>query len=119
MAWRIETDPRAEYLAIRILGDAGARAADEVAAAILREIAAHPCSRVLVDIREVEGRLSVLDTFDVVSNYHSSARGIRAAIIDLPENRSWFEFYETVSTNRGYHHKVFIDPEEAIRWLIT
>ncbi len=119
MAWRIETDPRVQYLAIRILGDAGARVAEEIAAAILREVAAHPCSRVLVDIREVEGRLRVLDTFDLVSSYHSSAQGIRAAIVDLPENRSWFEFYETVSANRGYHHRIFTDLEEAIRWLTT
>jgi len=103
---------------MRVLGTADVRVAGEIIAGILREMEAHQCSRLLVDIRGIEGRLSILDTFSIVSNY-SSSQGMRTAIIDLPENRSWFEFYETVCTNRGYHHKVFTDPEEAVRWLTT
>ena len=116
MAWRIETDLQPGYLTIRILGDADARVAEEIIAAVFREIAAHNCPRLLIDIREVDGRLGVLETFNVVSTY-SSIAGIRAAIVDRPENRNWSDFYETVSLNRGYDNRVFTDIDKAVEWL--
>jgi hypothetical protein len=116
MAWRIETDLQPGYLTIRILGNADARVAEEIIAAVFCEIAAHNCPRLLIDVRGVDGRLGVLDTFSMVSTYPVMA-GIRAAIVDRPENRSWSDFYETVSLNRGYDNQVFTDIDKAVEWL--
>ncbi|MEN6575616.1 MAG: hypothetical protein ABFD90_04675 [Phycisphaerales bacterium] len=116
MAWSIETDVRPGYLAIRILGHADARVSEEIVGAVFSEIRAHGCPRLLIDIRGVDGRLGVLDTFNLVSSYPGIA-GVRAAIVDRPENRSWSDFYETVSVNRGYDNKVFTDIDKAIEWL--
>ncbi len=116
MTWSIETDLRPGYLVIRILGHADARVSEEIVAAVFREIAAHSCSRLLIDVRGVEGRLGVLETFNLVSTY-PSMQGVRAAIVDRPENSSWYGFYETVSVNRGYDNRVFIDSDQAIEWL--
>lgn len=116
MAWRIETDLQPGYLLIRILGDADARVAGEIVTGVFREIAAHKCSRLLIDVRDVKGRMSVWETFSLVSD-HPPAQGMRAAIVDRPENRDWYEFYETVSVNRGYHNRVFTDLDEAVAWL--
>jgi hypothetical protein len=117
MAWRIETDLHPDYLVIRILGSVDAQSAGDAVAAVLREITTHNCSRLLTDIREVEGRMSILETFRLVSD-HPAIQGMRAAIVDRPENSEWYEFYETASVNRGYHNKVFTDIEKAIEWLI-
>ncbi len=116
MAWRIETDLQPGYLVIRILGNADARVAGEIVASVFREIAAHNCARLLIDVRNVEGRMSVWETFSLVSA-HPPMQGVRAAILDRPENREWYEFYETVSVNRGYHNKVFTDFDKAVEWL--
>jgi hypothetical protein len=116
MAWQIETDVQPGYLAIRILGNADARVTGEIIAGVFREIASHNCPNLLIDIRGIDGRLGVLETFNLVSS-HPSIQGVRAAIVDRPEYNSWFEFYETVSVNRGYHNKVFTDIEKAIEWL--
>jgi len=116
MEWRIETEFQSGYLTIRILGQAGARVSEEIVAAVFREIAANNCLRLLIDIRDVEGRLGVLDTFGLVSTY-PTIPGMRAAIVDRPENKNWSDFYETVSVNRGYQNKVFTDIDEAIKWL--
>jgi hypothetical protein len=116
MTWRIETDLQPGYLIIRILGNADDRVSGEIVAGVFREIAAHKCPKLLVDIRGVEGRLGVLETFNLVSS-HPSIQGVRAAIVDRPEYSNWFEFYETVSVNRGYHNKVFTEMEKAIEWL--
>lgn len=116
MAWRIETDLQPGYLIIRILGNADDRVSGEIVAGVLHEIAAHHCPKMLVDIRGVEGRLGVFETFNLVSS-HPSMQGVCAAIVDRPEYSSWFEFYETVSVNRGYHNKVFTEIEKALEWL--
>lgn len=116
MAWRVEADPQPGYLIIRILGRADARVSDEIIAAIFREMAAHNCMRVLADIRGVEGRLGVLETFNMVSTY-PCIPGLRVAILDRPEDKSWSDFYETASVNRGYDNRVFTDLEKAVEWL--
>ncbi len=51
------------------------------------------------------------------STGHPPVQGVRAVIVDRPENRSWYEFHETVSVNRGYHNKVFTDFDKAVEWL--
>ena len=116
MAWRIDTDLQPGYLMLRIIGNAEARVTGEIVAAVYREIMASNRSKVIVDIREVDGRLTVLETFNMVSGF-PSLQGIRAAVIDRPENNQWFEFYETVSVNRGYCNKVFTEMEIAMDWL--
>ncbi|MEN6332637.1 MAG: hypothetical protein ABFE01_00155 [Phycisphaerales bacterium] len=116
MAWRIETDVQPGYLVIRVFGQADGRVAGEIIAGVFREIASHDCSNFLIDIRGIDGRLGVLETFHMVSTYPSQ-QGVRAAIVDRPEYSNWYEFYETVSVNRGYHNKVFTDIEKAIEWL--
>ena len=61
--------------------------------------------------------LGVLETFNLVSNYPSTQGSARRLWIGR-KTANWFEFYETVSVNRGYHNKVFTDMEKAIEWLI-
>ena len=116
MTWSIETEVQPDYVTIRILGQAAARVSEEIVAAVFREIAAHNCLRLLIDVRGVEGRLGVLETFNLVSSY-PSIQGMRAAIVDRPENSDWSDFYETVSVNRGYCNRVFVDIDKAIAWL--
>jgi len=116
MEWRIETDVQPDHLVIRILGRTCARAAEEIIAGVFREIASHDHSNLLIDIRGAEGRLGILETFGLVSTY-PPMRELRVAIVDRAENSSWYEFYETVTVNRGYHNKVFTDIDKAIEWL--
>jgi len=118
MEWRIETDVQPDYLVIRIVGRASARVAGDIIAAVFREIASHNHTNLLIDIRGADGRLGVLETFNLVSNY-PVIQGVRAAIVDRPEHGSWFEFYETVTVNRGYHNRVFTDIDKAIEWLTS
>ncbi len=117
MAWSVEGEVHPGYLTIRIAGNANADVSHEIIAAVFREMAMYSCPRVFIDIRSVEGRLGVLETFSMVSAYPSMG-GLRVAIVDRPENSNWYEFYETVSVNRGYNNKVFTDPERAIAWLL-
>jgi hypothetical protein len=77
-------------------------------------------SKVLVDVRELEGRLGILDSYLLVTEVFDKLRGKgmrKAAIVDEPVSslREWF--LETVARNRGFNFRVFADQEDALKWL--
>jgi len=96
-----------------------------VVASLVTEIAQatieHQKENVLVDVRELKGRLGVFDSYYLVTKDFQRLRGkgiLKAAIIDrpLPKTRDWF--LETVSQNRGFNLKIFDNPENALAWLL-
>ena len=72
---------------------------------------------VLIDIRSIQGKLGVLDAFNLVRNYPSETPRIRAAIVDREENKRQMKFFETVSLNAGYSTQCFTDIDAARDWL--
>jgi hypothetical protein len=79
------------------------------------------CGKILIDVRELEGWLSVFDSYYLVTKDFQRLRGkgiVKAAIVDrpLPKSREWF--LEIVSHNRGYNLKIFENPEAALEWLL-
>lgn len=79
--------------------------------------------RILVDVREMAGRLDTLETYDVAGRQLPSQAGVRqliqTALLDLTDNLERIHFFETVATNRGMMFKVFDDRDEALRWLLA
>jgi hypothetical protein len=77
--------------------------------------------KALVDIRALDGRLSVWDTIKLVETYFVKLRDRdvlkQAALVDLADNRERYQFFETVARNRGYNLLVFEDVEKAEEWL--
>jgi hypothetical protein len=81
---------------------------------------ANHLSKVLIDVRELKGRLGILDSYLVVTRLFEKLRGKgihKAAIVDerVPSLGGWF--LETVARNRGFNFRVFADQEEALEWL--
>lgn len=79
--------------------------------------------KVLVDVRELEGRLSTIEGYEI-SNQHfpkmrDSSKITHGAIvdIDLKEYEDSYRFFETVAVNRGFMLRIFSDPDQAIAWL--
>jgi hypothetical protein len=96
-----------------------------VVASLVTEIAQatieHHKEEVLVDVRELEGRLGVFDSYYLVTKDFQRLRGkgiLKAAIVDrpLPLMKDWF--LETVSQNRGFNLKIFDNPENGLAWLL-
>jgi len=76
--------------------------------------------KVLIDVRELEGQLGILDSYLVVTEMFEKIRGKglrKAAIVDrqAPSLRGWF--LETVARNRGFNFRIFASQEEALEWL--
>ena len=79
---------------------------------------------VLVDVRQVAGRLpTILDRFDMgvrVAEQHVSRKPrIRFALLGHEPMIHPERFGELVARNRGADARAFTDKEEALRWLVA
>ena len=66
----------------------------------------HQKNRILIDVRELSGRLSVFDSFMIVANEFPRLREKgslkKAVIVDKQSNSYRFRFFETIARNRGF-----------------
>jgi hypothetical protein len=77
-------------------------------------------SKVLIDVRELEGRLRVLDRYFIVTDVFQRLRGQgvqKAAIVDEQASPLHRWFLEAVAVNRGFNLRVFADKQDALEWL--
>ena len=77
--------------------------------------------KVLADVRALEGRLNMIEAFDIPDKYFPKMRNrsviTRNAIVDLKEYENSYKFFENVAVNRGFHLRIFPNIEEALEWL--
>ncbi len=77
--------------------------------------------RAVVDVRAMGGKLSILETFRLVTSCFLRLRNWhvlrKAAIVDREDVRPRYKFLETVADNRGYNLRIFEDTAEALSWL--
>ena len=81
----------------------------------------HGYSKILIDVRELDGLLSGLSSYKVVTEDFQRLRGLglkKAAIVDRPLPNLRIRLFELVARNRGFNLKVFDDPEKALDWLL-
>lgn len=86
--------------------------------AVLEACLEHQCTRVLCDERDLEYRLSTIDTFQLAeAAVQAAPKLVRIAIATGPDNLEDASFYETVAKNRGLSVKVFQELVEARDWV--
>ena len=75
---------------------------------------------ILVDTREAEQALSMIDIFQLGEALaaHPSLRRSKIAFLKLKKDSHQAEFLETITANRGVRAQVFSDFEEAVTWLV-
>jgi hypothetical protein len=74
------------------------------------------CGKVLVDLREMPGRISAMDRFQM-GVYGSKLFQKLAKVAVVYRKEEINRFAETVGMNRGLHARIFSDIEEARAWL--
>jgi hypothetical protein len=80
----------------------------------------HGCKKLLIDVQRMTGALSAFDAFDLGTRDLGKlrrGRQLKAAVVDLEENRTRFAFLETVLHNRGMNVRFFSSAADAERWL--
>jgi hypothetical protein len=120
-AYQLTLEIKAEYLLSRATGTRTRAAVSALLTEISTAAIEHRSGKVLVDVRELDGLLSILDSYMIVRDDFQSFRGkgiSKVAIVDRPhpELREWF--FELVARNRGYNLKIFTDPAVALEWLL-
>jgi hypothetical protein len=77
--------------------------------------------KILIDVRQMRGKLDTLETFEIAGHRMPQRPGTRlitkSAILDLPPNMDRIRFFETVAVNRGLNVRVFDDEAAAVEWL--
>ncbi len=105
-----------DILELAISGQATRENAQEIAQAFA-DVASRYDKPVLVDVRDVEGRLGVTDTYYHVRNHPHRRYKWKTAVIELPENASYYTFHEVTAMNAGLSLRYFHTHEEARAWL--
>ena len=119
MAIHFTTAVEGDLLLVRSAGfDESLAQTEQYGAALIQECLAKGIRRVLCDERELEYRLSTIDTFELAAFLADQARGLaRVAIVCSEKCVADAKFWETVAVNRMLSVRVFRDPADARAWL--
>ena len=115
--YNISTSSYRNILYVTIQGYSDRNNADDIARDVIRIVLQHQPAGILVDVRELEGRLSTAETFFHVRNYPTDIPRYKTAIIDHEKNRAYGDFFELAAANLGHNIRCFYDREAAMKWL--
>ncbi len=121
MDYELEIRKADAYLHVCVTGQRTRQTVAAMAKEILTACVDHEADKVLVDVRELEGRLSVFDARSIsVDDFPEIRRAgvIKKAVIVDAEKRKWrHSFFESVARRRGYNIRIFRDLDSAVMWL--
>ena len=115
--YTIQTRLHEDVLEIEISGRGGAHNADEIAQDVFKVVRAAPAVKVLIDVRQFQGRMSMADTFFHVRRYPRDLPKVTTAVVDTKANKLFYSFFETTARNVGFSIRYFNDPPDALAWL--
>jgi hypothetical protein len=123
MAWHINLDQSRKFIRISYPGTITPSDLMEAFAAAVKLSHETGILRFYADCTEMTGGHSIIDLFNLISQYMSSGvpHTFREAVV-IPSGQIHSEdvkFYETACLNRGYTVRVFTDSQEAIKWLTS
>jgi hypothetical protein len=115
----------AGYIQLVYEGDANLKDLSEVLARGMPLVKEHNCFRVLSDFRTTRLNLSVMSLFSIPENQKILSREMnmpfykfRRAVVVPERDFEKYRFFETVAVNRSHNVKVFVEPKDAISWLL-
>ena len=71
----------------------------------------------LIDIRELEGRVSLSQIFFNIRSYPLAAAALKTAVLERAENMERAAFHDTAAGNMGFHVRHFSEEPTALAWL--
>jgi len=119
MEHRIEIQNKGDYLLVDYSGNFTLQGAKECIDKYVEACNELNCSKVLLDTRHMTGPLGIMDRYKM-GRYaiKTKVQKIRTAMIGTKSYVLPDRFLENVARNLGVDVKVFLDPDEAVRWLL-
>ena len=115
--YQISSSIHQDILELVLTGEETAGSSGQMKSDIDSLILKQNIKNVIVDVRALKGRLSVIDTYQRVRTYDPDIRKFHLALVDLPENEEYQKFHETTAINAGLRFKYFTDIDKAKAWL--
>ncbi len=117
MKLRIEANE--EYIECELRGHYRFYSVRKIFKTILTNAKAHNIKNILLDVRNVKGKISKIDRFmvaEIVSKLYS--RDIKLALVVTPEqNNQEDQLFVTAAKNRGIQTIAVNEYSDAIKWL--
>ena len=120
MSFTFDVKKEKDYIRVTVSGERNFNNVKQIVAEIVDASTQHKVSRAIVDISQLKGSIEMIEAYELATKVLSNFRGQwlqRAAVVDLPERRDRYEFFENVAVNRGYYIRIFNDCKTAKKWL--
>ncbi len=119
MDFNLEVSLEGDVHVVTFRGQCTSKNARAITACYFETILGQGCKKVLADIRSLEGRLPLADTYFLMRDLPVDRvpRDIRTAILENRDNHDYAYFLETTAENAGIRFKCFFDRREALFWL--
>lgn len=116
MAYQVVATPQGDVLQVKLSGETGEHA-DDIARVVIEKILASHTRKLLVDSRQLKGRLGLGALYLHMQRYPGELPHVKTAVLDLPEHTEFATFHELAAGNLGYSIRYFDDPNKAWDWL--
>ena len=120
MPYELNIRKKPDYLYVEVTGNRTLETIIAMAKDVLDACDEQGCSKTLIDVRRMTGKLKTINAYDLGTKDLQKFRRtghMKASIIDVDENRERFFFLESVCVSVGYYLRIFSDVDEAIKWL--
>jgi hypothetical protein len=121
MTYELQIRIEEHYLYVCASGARTRSNVSSMAEAILDACSQNHVKRVLVDVRELTGRLSVFESYSIPVKVFPRLRkrGVltKAVIVDSGERSDRSRFFESLARKLGFNIRIFEDVDRAIEWL--
>ncbi len=118
--YKLAIETKGNHLSVRADGVRNRATVIAITVEISNAALTNHMSKVLVDVRGLEGRLGIMDGYVIVIEAFEKLRGKglqKVAVVDKPVSplRGWF--LDTMARNRQFNFRVFTGTEEALKWF--
>ena len=119
--FKLTMEKQKDILLVKVEGQRDYKSLVKITEQIVEACRQNNTFRALVDVRAMGGKMTIWESFKLVTSCFARFRNWRvlrqAAIIDREDARPRYKFMETVADNRGYNLRFFEDTAEAQNWL--
>ena len=115
--YQIGTSWSGQALEIRISGEVTPHNADVIAREVFEIAEVRRPARVLIAVTNLQGRLGIIEYYRQIKSFPLVHIIVKTAVVDRPENESFYAFLETAMVNVGFQIRCFSDIQKARTWL--
>lgn len=118
MAQDTDIKIKGDCLCVKVLGKYSLERSKTLITSIFDWIKCENLSKVVLDIREMEGKISVTDRFNLANMLQEyRSRFIKIAFLVREDHQKPTKIFETVANNRGIYVITTTDEEEIKEWI--